>query len=325
MPVRPGGATDPATRIERLVAQQASRFRDAFLLATQTITDQTTLDELADLLEAGRVEEALEGLQAAAQLIGGQYGASLSAAAINTAAWLSNEALTVAVSFDVSNVRAVRQIRNNQFRLIREFTDGQRDAVRSALLEGVADGLNPRQQARAFRQSIGLTARQQQSVSNFRRLLTGGAEGQPLSEALRRQLRDGRSDRSILRAIRDSEALPAEQVDAMVDRYATRFRNYRAEVIGRTEALRAVHQGSEEMYAQAIELGQIDADAITRRWNTASDARVRDSHTRLAGLERGIGETFPADDGPLRFPGDPDGPASETVQCRCALSTRLSG
>ena len=49
-----------------------------------------------------------------------------------------------------------------RLRFIREFTDGQRDATRVAMVDGIERGLNPIAQARNFRSSVGLTARQQE-------------------------------------------------------------------------------------------------------------------------------------------------------------------
>lgn len=109
----------------------------------------------------------------------------------------------------------------------------------------------------------------------------------------------------------------------MVGRYRERYIKYRAEVIGRTEALRAVHQGTQEMYRQAVEQGAMSSTEYKHKWVSARDKRVRDSHRHLNGLVRMEGETFPGNDGALKYPGDPDAPASETVQCRCCLSTRL--
>lgn len=325
MAVRRGGAEDPASRIERVISAQEAGFIRVFRRAIQDIVDAHTLDELEDLLLQGRVDDALEALDAAAGLIGAQYGQSFSAAAADTATFLSTEALTVSVAFDQTNFRAVDAINRNRLRLIREFSQEQRVVTRQALQDGIARGINPRQQAINFRQSIGLTRSQQASVENFRRLLTQGrAGGLPSETALNRALRDARFDRSILRAIRENRPLPEEQVERMVQRYRDNYVRYRSEVIARTEALRSAHQGTEEMYRQAIEMGQIQEGQLQRKWVTAADERVRDSHSALNGEVRQLGEVWEAEGGSLRFPGDPDAPSELTVQCRCAISTRIN-
>ena len=320
MAVRAGGATDPASRIKHLIRRHDERFRAVFLQATELIRDNSTLDELADLLQAGRLEDALDGIEAAGRLLGDAYGDALVASAKDTPSFLSN-ALTVTVSFDQTNVRAVDAIQGNRLRLIREFTVDQRQALRNAMARGIAEGLNPRDQARLFRDTVGLTARQEEAVARYKSLLkSAGTDNDLASDALQRKLRDKRFDGTVRRAIREGKPLTNEQIDRMVGRYRERYINYRSEVIGRTEALRSAHQGSEEMYRQAIENGDLDEKLVIRTWVTAKDERVRGSHSTLNGEQRGIGETWNG----LRFPGDPDGPAKETIQCRCVLTTRLA-
>ena len=183
--------------------------------------------------------------------------------------------------------------------------------------------MNPREQARLFRNTIGLTESQEQAVRNFRRLLSAGRDGTPSTQALNRALSDGRFDRTVRRAIRQGDILSSAQVERMVDRYRERYVKYRAEVVARTEALRSVHEGTEEMYRQAIELGQFREDQLQRTWVTAGDERVRGSHRALNGEVRGLDGVWEAQGGTLRYPGDPNAPASESISCRCVLSTRV--
>ena len=324
MPVREGGATDPPTRLDRLLAVHDRRFRQAFNRSIQTMLNSDTLEQLADLIDEGRLEDALRNLRAAGEVLGGQYGQTVNAAADDAARFLST-ALTVDVQYDVSNDRAVANIRNNRLRLIREFTGEQRRATRAALQEGIERGLNPIDQARMFRQSIGLTERQVGTVNNFRRLLTTARQdGLPSRAALNRALRDGRFDRTILRSIRDNRPLTDTQVERMVGRYQERLIRHRSEVIARTESLRAVHEGNLEMYDQAVENEQIRADQVSRTWVTARDDQVRDTHEELNGQVRALDEVWETQNGVLRFPGDPMAPGSETIQCRCVVATRLS-
>jgi len=309
---------DPAQRLLDLIARAEPRLRNAFLNAITAAKEASTLTALSVLLESGQIEEALDiAASAGAIRLSAEYAAVFTLAGREGAEFLE-DVLEVAVSFDQVNQRAVDVMQQERLRLITNFTTEQRAATRSALVDGIRRGLNPVEQARNFRGSIGLTARQQAAVENYRRLLEQGS-----SEALRRELRDRRFDSTVRSAIRSGEPLTVAQVDRMVERYRERFISFRANTIARTEALRAVHAGTDEMYFQAIDDGFLGADQLERRWLTARDERVRSSHRRLNGLVRAIGETFPGNAGPLRFPGDPDAPSSETVQCRCALSTRI--
>ncbi len=311
-------AIDPEQRLLDLIARMEPRLRTAFLNATIAARDASTLAALSILLESGRIEEALNvAVGAGAISLSNEYAAVFVLAGQEGAEFLQ-DVLEVAVSFNQVNERAVSVMQQERLRLITNFTAEQRAATRSALIDGISRGLNPVDQARNFRGSIGLTGAQQQAVENYRRLLGVGS-----AEALQRELRDKRFDRTVRRAISTGQPLTAAQVDRMTDRYRERFLKFRAVTIGRTEALRAVHFGTNEMYRQAIEDGFLDADQLKRKWVTAKDERVRSSHRRLNGLIRQIDETFPGANGVLRFPGDPEAPASETVQCRCALSTRI--
>lgn len=317
MAVVPGGAEDPASRIEALVSKEERAIRAAFREAVAAIRDQFTLEELADLLAQGRVAEALASVEAAGAIIAGQSNAVFVEAAKQAQAFL-NGALTTTIAFDQVNVRAVNIMQQNRLQFVQEFSAEQRRATRAAITEGTREGVNPREMARRFRGSIGLTERQEQAVSNYRRLLREGS-----SEANRRRLRDKRFDSTVRRAARGEIKLTEEQIDKMVGRYREKYLRYRSEVIARTEALRAVNQGTEEMYQQAFDSGELDPQEVTRKWITAQDERVRSSHSLLHGTTRKPNEPFETGLASLMHPGDPAAPPEETVQCRCALSTRL--
>jgi hypothetical protein len=142
---------------------------------------------------------------------------------------------------------------------------------------------------------------------------------------LTRELRDRRFDRSVRRSIRTQEPLTPAQIDRMVERYAQRYVKHRAEVIGRTEALRSVHQGVNEGYEQAIESGKLDRANLERTWDSSRDSRVRRTHRFLNGQKRPWGGTWATENGVIRYPGDPEAAAEETIQCRCLLTTRIRG
>lgn len=324
MVVQAGGAVDPESRTEHSIGIEEVALGAIFLRATRNILEAHSLEALELLILQGRFEEALVRLNESAALIANQFSDSFSAGARRTARFLSESVLTSPISFDQLNRFSVEAMARNRLRLIREFTEEQRLATRAALVDGIARNLNPRDAAINFRRSIGLTQRQQQSVENFRRLLTEGRRGGlPSETALNRSLRDARFDRTILRSIRENRPLSDAQVENMVQRYRNRFIRYRSEVIARTESQRAVHAGTLDMYSQAVEAGQINRGAVEHKWVTAQDESVRSSHRRLHGLVRMMGETWPGDDGPLRYPGDEEAPASETVGCRCILTTRI--
>lgn len=318
-------------QIERLLAQAEPQFVAAWLGVLRQVRDARTLDELATLLASGRVEEAMDVFGAAASRMSSTWNQVYVRAGTATAEAIEVEfgrigRGEVVVDFDMVNERAVRAMQENNLRLVREFTEAQRNATRQALVRGITRGANPREQARAFRDSIGLTTRQEQAVANFERLLR---ERNP--EALTRQLRDRRFDPTVRRAIEAETPLTERQVQNMTRRYRERFIRHRSEVIARTEALRSVHQGSRRMFDQAVEGGLLNPEQITREWQTANDERVRrfprdqTSHATMHGQIRlGMDEPFTSGAGNQSLHPGGFGIGFEDIQCRCVVGTRMN-
>ncbi len=308
-------AVDNEARLIALLDKTEIEIRDGLIAAILSAKGSSTLDELARLIEQGMFEEALTfAAGAGAVSVADGYAAVFTLAGRDTAEFLQ-DVLDVVVGFNQVNQRAVNVMQGERLRLINGFTAEQRNATRTAIVDGMTRGLNPIEQARNFRSSIGLTGFQQNAVINYRQLLEQGS-----TDALRRELRDRRFDGTVRRASSTGRPIPVGTIDRMVERYGERYLVFRTNTIARTEALRAVHQGTDESFRQAIDLGLIDGASLVRTWVTARDERVRSSHRRLNGETRGIDEDFKQG---LRFPGDPRAPARETVQCRCALSTRI--
>lgn len=314
---------DEATRLFRLLDAQEARIQRIFLTAIKALKDEIDLRELANLLAQGRAAEAIDKLKQAADSLAAASNVAFVAAGASAAEIISTAGLGRIV-FDQVNVYAVAAMQQNRLELVREFTREQARATWQALAEGVEAGTNPIAQARNFRDSIGLTTRQWGHVASYRRALERAADdAAAAADATNRKLRDARHDRTVERARRTGKPLTADQIDQMVARYTDRYIKHRAKVIARTEALRAVHQGNEEAYRQALASEVIRQDQLARTWRSARDSRTRDTHQFLNGQERKWGEVWTTSNGTLRYPGDPQAPASETVQCRCAILTRI--
>ena len=111
----------------------------------------------------------------------------------------------------------------------------------------------------------------------------------------------------------------------MTEDYRQNWIDMRARTISRTEALRAAHQGTDELYQQSIDSGQIDRTALVRTWICGPKTKhgPRPSHAFMDNQTRLIGEAFMSgNDNALMFPGDPDAPVEETANCRCTVTTR---
>lgn len=310
---------DPVSRVEALIATQESAFARGFRLMVANIRNEMDLTEIADLLERGRLEDALTVALRRVPNLGTLYMNSFVAAAQDTASFLNKSLEQLVIDFDQTNPFAVEVARENRLRLVREFTQKQREATRSALLEGVQTGANPRAQARAFRDSIGLTEKQLQTVARYRSGLEAGER-----RVLDLALRDKRFDPTIQRAIESGKPLTRTQINRMVDRYRERFIAHRSRVIARTEALRSVHQGKQAMYLQAFENGDLDPGLVENEWQTSLRENVRDSHVDMHGQKRPFGENFVSGAGNQAPHPGAFFVAAEDIQCVCTLSTRIT-
>ena len=85
--------------------------------------------------------------------------------------------------------------------------------------------------------------------------------------------------------------------------------------IARTEGHRIQVQSTMDACYKAKDIG---ADVV-KQWDAALDKRTRASHAKVDGEIRELDEPF---SNGLMFPGDPNGGASEVVNCRCALLQR---
>jgi hypothetical protein len=303
---------DVLTRAERVLGQR-------WVAVMDWLRSQNQLQDIEAKLRAGAFDEAIASLEQAAQRWAAVTQQEYVTAAMRMSNWIEDKT-GLPVDFDQANTRAMAWAQANQLDLVRRVTVEQRETMRQVIAEGVRRGQNPRETARDIREAIGLTPRQEQYVQSYRNALESGN----FSNALSRELRDGRTDRVIERLQRDGGSLSQSQIDRNVTFYRQSMSTMRSETIARTEALRVVHQGADEQINQAIESGDLPASAVVRTWVSTRDLRTRDTHRVMNGQERVFGEVFRTGGGKyLAYPGDPDGPPEETINCRCVLTTRL--
>ncbi len=89
----------------------------------------------------------------------------------------------------------------------------------------------------------------------------------------------------------------------------------RARLIIRTESVRATNLS--QWLAADDEVYQIE-----KRWIAIEDNRTRPTHSH-AGVDGQVHNLQDRFSNGLMYPGDPDGPASETCNCRCTLSYKV--
>lgn len=87
----------------------------------------------------------------------------------------------------------------------------------------------------------------------------------------------------------------------------------RGAIIARTETHGAANFGAD---VAAKETGL----PLRREWIAAADERTRQSHREADGQVVDMEQAFDVGGALLMYPGDPDGPPGEVVNCRCAVS-----
>jgi len=170
--------------------------------------------------------------------------------------------------------------------LIQGIQAQQLNTVRAAIGTGLSEGVTPQRTGRLLRATTGLSERQGASLVNYERGLTEkmltGTTGTVLRGA-GRPLADQRYSLANLNQ---------QKVDNLVERYRERLVNYRAEMIARTETMRAANMGAfAEQRAQAS-AGLFDAKTAQRIWQTTPDDRACDECTDLDGQTVGFEQSF---------------------------------
>jgi SPP1 gp7 family putative phage head morphogenesis protein len=105
-----------------------------------------------------------------------------------------------------------------------------------------------------------------------------------------------------------------ESTAKLSERVRGQFNNlakYRADRIAQTEVACA--------YGFARQESMQAAGITRRRWLTSGNNNVRATHQAAHGQERDLNEPFQVGGAALMFPGDPDGPAEEVINCHCVV------
>jgi hypothetical protein len=310
--------TEQIRELDRLLSKQEARIRQAFGQYVVNTLQADVLDQIVDALLASNVGLALEILRPHVLQLSNVLPVVYTDAGVDMAREIvaAIPSISVGIGFDPSHPRAVEQMRMNKLQFVQQVTEQQRDMIRNVMQRSFQEGFGPRKVSTLLKESIGLTARQQQAVQNFRALLENRD-----SRALSRDLRDRRFDRTIERAIRDDKPLSQDQIDKMVKRYHERYIQYRTETIARTDGVRATNQARSESIQQMIEETGLDPSAIRRKWNRTNDGRTRDWHRSMQDQTVGMDEPFEDGKGnKLMFPGDPSAPGETTINCRCVIT-----
>lgn len=267
----------PAERAHRRLLELADSLEPALRRSVLRVMQSLTPGQMADvvrLLERGDVDAVVqlvfsrpEVTEATNKLRAEWTAGVIRLAAKVTADLRQQVALRVLVEPVVSQpiIDAVRRWDDTAFRAIqRDLQDGLRESVAQRL----AAGMGPRQVAVALKANMasGLTAYDERIIASFEQALAEGRH----SDALRRALRDKRSDRSLLKG----KPLTAEQRAKMVAAYRRKLTAFRAETFARTAAIDAANEANYASWMEGVRQGLYVADDVRCYWIVADDERL---------------------------------------------------
>ena len=248
-------------------------------------------------------------------------------------AHLGGRGAALLVRFQGRHPRAEAWARERGSGLVSEIVADQREVIREAVVEGLAEGNNPRKTAldivgRVDGGSrsggvVGLHSTQARWVAALRRELADPATA---SGYFDRRARDKRFDGTVRRAIRDGKPVSQADIDRIAGRYADRLLKLRGDMIARTESIAALNAGRMEAIEQMIERGEVPRDAVTVTWSATMDGRTRDLHRIMNGQKVDFGEAFVSPTGArLRHPGDTSlgAQGEDVINCRCYAAPRI--
>lgn len=294
--------------IHAVADRMVPRIRRAFLAAVEGAwrANVGTLAAVEEAIRTGSVSAVLQAIGASTiaddlerRLRAGDFAAALTttyqAAGVEVMPAVLQQlrrqtSVPFELRFDLQHPRAVEFLRAYDGNLIRQLGDDTRRAIIDVTRRAFERGGHPYAQAREIRrvENFGLTARQNAAVANYRQAL-------------------------------EDAGTTGDKLERLTERYRQRTLKYRAEMIARTETIRASEAGHQEAWQQAADAGLFDRTTARRHWVVTPDDRLCPECRAIPGLNPG-GVAFDADfrtpDGPWHQP--PLHPA-----CRCATIMRF--
>lgn len=325
-------------QLDRIAERRRRTVLAAWNEVLSDIRDQATIQEIAHALNAGRVDSAVDLLQLdratyepleheilEAYREGGRTGAG------QVGRIPMEQGGQLVARFDIRAPGAEAWAASMSSRLVVEIVEAQRETVRGYIVQGLANGQNPRSVALDLVGRVSQSTRRREggiiALTNQQAgwVQSARQELQNLDpNYLTRQLRDRRFDAAFERALREGRPMRAGQIDAAVNRMQTRAERYRAETIARTESINALRAGQQEAVRQAFDKSDILDKEIEKEWDASGDGRTRPDHDAADGQTVvGLNTPFIVGGEQLLYPGDPSGSAANTVNCRCRIIERV--
>ncbi len=183
----------------------------------------------------------------------------------------------VSLSFNLINPYAVQYAETHLVDLVTPFKADAKELIAKFVSIAVSGETTPQGAAKDIKDLIGLDARRVQAADNFWRTLV-------------------------------EQDVPDKDIARRVGKYMDSLLRQRAEVIARTETMRAANAGQREAWNVAAGKGLIDKADYVRVWKVTWDERLCDECEPLDDTSVGMDEEFDEGDPPLH------------PNCRCTIN-----
>ena len=266
-----------------LADAMTGKVRQAFLDAVALVVDVVDWREFEKAMADGQRSKALEVLNLERNLnlaLKGGFASALVQVLLAAGTQSAKQAvmrvptrMAAVASFDVTNPATLQFLENYRAGLITNVSKETATAVADVVRNSVVDGTGPRATARTVKTLVGLLPKQAAQVQKYREQLT-------------------------------NEGRPQVQIDRMVERLAKRKLNERADMIARTETLRASNAGNQLSWKQLQADGLLPPDQ-RHQWVVTPDDRLCPDCAAIPGMNkqgRAVGEPFESPLGPVTFP-----------------------
>lgn len=313
----------------------------AFLNVVEDLRSKAEIGRIIRALEKGNIQAAVEAfniepaafhrlesaLERGVQLSGENFVSAISAQA-------QNVGLSTVIRFSTRNTAAENWLRQHSSGLVTGLVAEQREALQESLAVGMSQGKNPRtialdvagrlQGSKRVGGVIGLNSMQAEWLRNMEVKLSDPAL---MAGYAKSRFANKTYVKLINRAAKKGRKLTTAERLQILSRYSASLLKHRGTTVARTEMLRAFAASEFQAVQQAVVKLGLPDNAVTRKWDSSGDARVRHTHILLdENLLVGMHQPFVSALGSLMmFPGDTslNAAAADTILCRCIVIYRL--
>lgn len=331
-------------KIEKLHGPKIAR---AFAAAIADLKDSITIGRVVAALERGDINAAVQAMNInnaafakLRQAITEPYAATGEAVIAAGLARAPREIRAI-VRWDITNPVAERSLREWLGQHITQIAEDTRNAARSALADGYARGLGPRQIAldvvgrigpngRRVGGVLGLNGPQERTMATMRNALSDPAEYRKFFVIDQKTGRwknrwegaNHNATRTIRKAIQNGETLTPKQIERILAANESKMLNQRGTAIARTETANAVESARLDAFRMEVEAHNVPDRYVIKEWRHGGGGKdPREGHMAMNGEQvTGMNTSFVLPDGTLmQGPHDPMAPAKHVINCTCSL------